>query len=198
MRTMRSIRYREGFTLVELMIVVALIGVLSAIAIPSFLTYQARSRRTEAYANLASVARSQKTYQATRGEFHDSINSFPDPSPYGGLSASKMTWDSDSEDAFGALGWAPEGNVHYSYHTNTTENCSCTLCFTATAYGDVDGDNNPSAVMYVEPQRDGDDAIVGVCRSGMGGAFDFGTPTRLQSGVEVYNEVAIQRSLDEF
>ena len=36
-----------GFTMVELMIVVALIGVLPAVAIPSFLRYPARARRTE-------------------------------------------------------------------------------------------------------------------------------------------------------
>ena len=54
-----SIRSREkaGFTIVELMIVVALIGVLSAIAIPNFMSYQARTRRSEAYVNLASIAR---------------------------------------------------------------------------------------------------------------------------------------------
>ena len=40
-----------------------------------------------------------------------------------------MNWDSDSQDAFDELGWSPEGKVFYSYHANTTKNCSCTLCF---------------------------------------------------------------------
>lgn len=191
-------RRQEGFTLVELMIVVALIGVLSAVAIPSFLSYQARSRRTEAYVNLAAVARTQKTYQATKGVFHDSGLPYPDPDTYGGLGSDTMPWDAASEAAFGDLGWAPEGRVRYAYHTNTTNNCSCTLCFTATAYGDVDSDSFPSAVMYVEPQRDADGTVTGVCRSGMPNEFDFGTPTRLGVGDDVYNEVAIQRSLDEY
>jgi hypothetical protein len=107
-----------------------------------------------------------------------------------------MNWDSDSEDAFDELGWSPEGKVYYSYHANTTKNCTCTLCFTVTAYGDVDSDGLPSAVMYVEPQRDSDGSIIGACRSGMGAEFDFGTPT--QGGASIFNEVAVQRSLDEY
>jgi prepilin-type N-terminal cleavage/methylation domain-containing protein len=192
------VRSQHGFTLVELMIVVALIGVLASIAIPSFMKYQARSRRTEAYVNLASIARAQKSFQAARGFFHDSALPWPDPDPYGGLGTGTMMWDGDSEAAFAELGWEPEGRVFYSYHSNTTNNCSCTLCFTATAYGDVNANDRPSAVMYVEPQRNSAGAIIGVCRSGMGAEFDFGTPTRRNSGSDIYNEVAVQRSLDEF
>lgn len=199
MRDLRGkLQGREGFTLVELMIVVALIGVLAAIAVPSFLSYQARSRRAEAYANLSAVARSQKSFFATRGIFHDSGLPYPDDTPYGGLGSHKMTWDAASENAFADLGWAPEGDVYYSYHSNTTQNCSCSLCFTATAYGDVDADGDPSAVMYVEPAREPNGDIAGVCRSGMGGLFDFGPPTRLGTTSPVYNEIAIQRSLDEY
>jgi len=192
------VRSQHGFTLVELMIVVALIGVLSAIAIPSFMNYQARSRRTEAYANLASIARAQKSFQAAKGNFHDSTLPWPDPDPYGGLGSTTMNWDAASETAFGALGWEPEGKVFYSYHSNTSSNCSCTLCFTATAYGDVDANGQPSAVMYVDPQRDASGSVIGVCRSGMPGQFDFGTPTRRKTGGDIYNEVAVQRSLDEY
>ena len=46
---------QSGFTLIELMIVVAIIGILAAIAIPNFLTYQAKSRQAEARTNLGSI-----------------------------------------------------------------------------------------------------------------------------------------------
>ena len=46
---------KKGFSLVELMIVVAIIGVLTAIAIPNFQAFQARSRQSEAKAGLSAI-----------------------------------------------------------------------------------------------------------------------------------------------
>jgi type IV pilus assembly protein PilA len=51
----KQLKGQKGFTLIELMIVVAIIGILAAIAIPNFLSYQARSRQAEARTNLGAV-----------------------------------------------------------------------------------------------------------------------------------------------
>jgi hypothetical protein len=106
-----------------------------------------------------------------------------------------MPWDAAASAAYAELGWAPEGEVFYTYEINT--GCGCNACFTASAFGDVDADGVVSAVMFVEPDPSG----VGIteCTSIMApGGAPFGTPTRLGTGQPIYREVAVNRSADEY
>ncbi|HTR49884.1 MAG TPA: prepilin-type N-terminal cleavage/methylation domain-containing protein [Kofleriaceae bacterium] len=58
-----------GFTLIELMIVVAIIGILAAVAIPAFLDYMKKSRATEAGEQLNAIGKKQKVLYGERSQF---------------------------------------------------------------------------------------------------------------------------------
>ena len=64
----------KGFTLIELMIVIAIIGVLAAIAIPQFSSYRTRSFNSAAQADLRNVATAQVAYYTDKQTYASHIS----------------------------------------------------------------------------------------------------------------------------
>lgn len=64
----------HGFTLIELMVVLAVIGVLAAAAMPNLSRQAFKAKRLEAYGNLHAIRVAQTTYKAERGVYADTFD----------------------------------------------------------------------------------------------------------------------------
>jgi type IV pilus assembly protein PilA len=72
---------KKGFTLIELMIVVAIIGILAMIAIPNFIKFQCRAKQSEAKSNLKAMFQAQKSWFAEYDEYSTLKKIGFDPEP---------------------------------------------------------------------------------------------------------------------
>ena len=78
----------QGFTLIELMITVAILGILSAITVPSYMAYVQKSKRTDAKVELLKIAQLQESYYVQNLSYAKQLNG---TSASGGLSMSAAT-----------------------------------------------------------------------------------------------------------
>lgn len=190
--TLRESRRDAGFTLLELMITVAIVGILASIAIPSFQLYQQRSKRSEAYANLESIRKVQIAYKAEFGSYVTA-----QPAPGMSLGADKQNWKADDNrfsveppgDGFERLGWMPDGATYFDYATRAGFGNG--PMFTAGAYGDVDGDGFVSVFLYAEPDNLNDQNFVPCtfCTGGPSPLVSWSGPPQDDFGGDVWKTV---------
>ncbi len=99
-------RERNGFTIIELMLTVGIVGLLATLAIPTMMRFQLRAKASEVRVNLAAIREGQETYFAENGAYASAVPVLP-------LSIGPVTepWVLSETDVhgFNDIGWSPEG-----------------------------------------------------------------------------------------
>ena len=111
-----SLRRQDGFTLVELMVVVAIIGLLSAVAIPNFQKYQARSKTSEAKLQLAAIYTAEQSFYSDYNIYHTCLR-------YMGYDAEEEISSRYYTVGFNAIGAIDD--TMYASATNSGLNAQC-------------------------------------------------------------------------
>ena len=83
-------KMQEGFTLVEILIVVVIIGILASIAVPIYFDYVERGYATDAKTQLRSIYESSKMFKSENGDFPDDVTELNDSN---GLNIPQSTLD---------------------------------------------------------------------------------------------------------
>ncbi|MBK8014332.1 MAG: prepilin-type N-terminal cleavage/methylation domain-containing protein [Deltaproteobacteria bacterium] len=171
-------RRASGFSLIELMIVVAIIAVLAAIAIPRYTTFVLRARQAEGYTMMTVAKNAQFTHFATFDCFAAVSRApavgVPGPVPrawdsaVSGVNEVCPGWPGPpTAKTFEDLSVRPSTTmVYFEYSCTATYQVGAgTSEFACCAEGDLDGDANRFEMIY-GTDEDGDGATLATCSSG--------------------------------
>ena len=137
-----------GFSLIELMIVVAIIGLLAAIAIPTYARFQMKAKTSEAKTNLASIQTAEESYYTEYGRY---LTAAVEPATIPGPSQVDF---STSATGYQTLGFVPEGRVYFSYGVAVATSLEDSG-YSADAGADIDGNGDNQYWVIAKAASDG-------------------------------------------
>ena len=128
-----------AFTLIELMITVSIVGILSAIAIPTYQSFLLRAKRAELPMNLDAIRSVEIGYHA-EWDVYTSCELTPADVP--GRKAVDFPATITTNLDWNQLGWTPDGRVYGQYGVVASDDAGFEATYLADVFGDIDGDGN--------------------------------------------------------
>jgi prepilin-type N-terminal cleavage/methylation domain-containing protein len=144
---MTKLSKSAGFSLVELMIVVAIMAILAAIAIPSFLRFSMKAKTAEATSNLAAIRTAEESYKAENDVYLVCAGT-PGAWAAGAGASTPIAWGGGGIASFTNIGFSPDGNVRYQYAVAAGSVNPIATAFSASATGDLDEDGVGNEAVY--------------------------------------------------
>jgi uncharacterized RDD family membrane protein YckC/Tfp pilus assembly protein PilE len=125
--------------------VVAIIGILAAIAIPNFMRYQLRSKASEAPVMLRALHAAELAHHVDHGQFMEL------EVPGGAPGPTRQDWTAEGRSAARELGWSAAGPTYFTYRVAVGQAEDGTQAFSTCAEADLDGDGVVAAWVTWQP-----------------------------------------------
>lgn len=144
----------KGFTLMELLIAVAIVVILAGVGIPVYLKFQAGAKHSEASTNLNGIKLSEEAYKLANGIYTACTVSPRDAATVDETAVAWADLDVAETTGFSGIGFQTSSDVRFAYGVVTAAN---ETEFVAGARGDTDGDAD--AIVFVATQNMGPHVI---------------------------------------
>lgn len=147
----------DGLTLPEVIVAIAILGILAAVSVPNFIRYRLQSKTSEALTNLAALREAEHAYYAENGSYV-----WAGSAPAGVPGPQRRPWTGGNTTEYRELlGFSAAGDVYFQYGVEGRGDA-----YTLTALSDLDGEGALAQFQLVHAtpgEREGLPGVIGTC-----------------------------------
>jgi len=140
-------RREDGFTLVEIMVVIAIMALLTAVAFPAYRTYALKAKASEAVNHMATIRALQVSYKAINDTY------LPLLAHPAAVPSNYQPWGNPGDNNWDELGFSVDTTIRYQYKVDAGNTGDIATSFTITAITDFDCLGPPDDTWTMDQDR---------------------------------------------